>query len=284
MSDDLYDRVRLSRGQVRRLRTSSWIGLLLVLCGVVYLLSEFRVMQVSSAIWSFYALWPLILVAIGLGGLRSLRRGKVSWGAILLTMFGVFLFLHNSGLSPVLAKTSVSGVFWATVFIFIGLTIFAPNHSRRHGPFITVDIDGKRHKVAWKDAIGDLKGWKPGRTANRHWIGDVSLGGQSWVLQDLDVWHGIGDVRINLATALLEDRTYDLRIEGWIGDIRILVPANLPISADIVMNIGDVNVFEHAESGTGRAVHYVDPSYNDAVKRVHLDVELKIGDVQIVRV
>lgn len=266
------------------LRTSSWIGLLLVICGLVYLLSEFHVLHLSSTFWSFDVLWPLFLIAIGLGGLRSFARGRIPFGAILLTLFGVFLFLHNSGINPVLAKTSVSGVFWATVFIFIGLRIFAPGQSRRHGPSLTVDFDGKKHKVAWKDAIGDIKGWKPGRTSNRHWIGDVSLGGQSWVLEDLDVWHGIGDVRINLATALLEDRTYHLRIEGWIGDIRVLVPANLPISADIVMNIGDVNVFEHAESGTGRAVHYVDPSYKDAVRRVHLDVELKIGDVQVVRV
>lgn len=264
------------------MRTSSWIGLILVFGGVLYLLSEFHILVIVSGVWTFHALWPLLLVALGLGS--TVQRGRVRFGALVVALFGVFLFLHNSGLSPVLAGVSATGVFWASVLIFVGLQVFFPSPFRSRGPKISVHIDGKKHDVAWKDGFGDWGGWKAPRTANRHWIGDVSLGSQPWVLADLDIWHGIGDVRINLATAHLEDKTYELRIEGWIGDVRVLVPASLPIETNVEMNIGDVNIFEHAESGTGRRVHYQDVAFDSASKRVRLNVRLKIGDVQIVRV
>jgi lia operon protein LiaF len=264
------------------MRTSSWMGLILVAGGVLYLLSEFHLLHFTAGVWTFHALWPLLLVAIGLGS--ALHRGRIRLSSLVIALFGVFLFLHNSGLSPVFASTSVTSVFWATLLIFIGLQVFFPTSSRRKRRTISVHVDGKRHDIAWKDAVGDWRGWKAPRVANRHWIGDVSLGSQPWVLDDLDIWHGIGDVRINLATAHLEDKTYDIRIEGWIGDVRILVPASLPIAANVEMNIGDVNVFEHAESGTGRSVHYRDEAYDTASRRIKLNIQLKIGEVKIVRV
>ena len=266
------------------MRTSSWIGLLLVVGGALYLLSQFNVLQVSSGIWSFHALWPLLLVALGLGGLSGFRRGRIPWGSMVVALLGVFLFLHNSGLSPALASMSATGVFWAFVLIFIGLEVFFPKRFRSRGPRISVNIDGKRQDIYWKDTFGEWKGWKPKQAQNRHWIGDVSMGGQPWAMDDLDIWHGIGDVRINLATAHLEDRTYAVAVEGWIGDVRILVPSSLAVAVDVDVNLGDVNVFEHSESGTGRRVHFQDAAYDTETRRVHLNIQLKIGDVQVVRV
>lgn len=138
--------------------------------------------------------------------------------------------------------------------------------------------------MSFDEVVGDLSGWKPNPTGTRHWIGDVSLGSQPWVLEDLSVWNGIGDVRINLATAHLEDRSYTLAIEGWIGDIRVLVPGSITVCVDAAVGLGDVTVFEHAESGTSRQIHHEDPEFEQSERKIVLHLRLKIGDVKVVRV
>lgn len=151
-------------------------------------------------------------------------------------------------------------------------------------PRIHVNVNGKHHNLTWEEAIGDVSSWKPKHGGSRHWIGDVSLGSQAWVLDDMSVWNGIGDVRMNLATAHLEDRTYKLEVEGWIGDIRILVPSSIPVCVKAEVGLGDITVFENAQSGTSRQVYHEDPAFATSDRRIMLNLRLKIGDIQVVRV
>lgn len=257
---------------------------MLVLGGALYLLSSLHMVNLPTALWTAHALWPLLLVAVGLGGAVKRRSGhrQVSFYYLFLALFGLFLFLDDSQLIPALQRTSVSGVFWSLVLIGVGVEVFRPG--RRRHKTVKLEVNGESYEVPWKEAVGDWKTWQPKQASNRHWIGDVSLGSQPWSMEDMDVWNGIGDVRINLATAHLEDRTYELQIDGWIGDVRILVPENLPVSVKASVSLGDLAVFHDAHTGTGRSVTYADPGYDQADRRVNITVSLKIGDVQIVRV
>lgn len=298
-------------------RSSSWIGLLLVVGGAVYMLSMFHLVHLPAIMWSSDTIWALVLIILGLSGLRGFRR-TVPWGALFLFLYGVFLFCQSGLQIARLTDVSPTGVFWSLLFIYLGISVFAPkrlggwkpkvvvNWNRRRSPrgpqrpprpgtggfgdnpidvpFESVDEQSGQVEIPLGDMFGDFKNWSPKHHTTRHFIGDVSLGSEPWVMEDMSVWNGVGDVRINLATAHLEDKTYHIRVEGWVGDVRILVPASIPVSVQAEVNLGDVNVFEHAESGTGRNVYHTDVSFDTAVRRVQIDARLKIGDVQIVRV
>jgi lia operon protein LiaF len=120
--------------------------------------------------------------------------------------------------------------------------------------------------------------------SDRRWIGDISVGRNAWTLQDMELWNYIGDVRVNFATAHVEDGTYDVKIGGWIGDVRVLVPSHLSVRVDASVGMGDLTVFNEDSSGTGRRVQFEDPAFSTEKKRIILRIDLKLGDVQVVRV
>ncbi|MCL6445921.1 MAG: cell wall-active antibiotics response protein, partial [Alicyclobacillus sp.] len=119
----------------------------------------------------------------------------------------------------------------------------------------------------------------------RRVVGDLSIGQHPWVLKDMNLWNAIGDIRVNLATAHVEDGTYQLDVSGYIGDIRVLVPEGLSVDVTCSLKVGDVNVFGDRHSGMGhREVSFRDPDFDTAVKRVIIRVELIVGDVLVQRV
>lgn len=265
------------------LRASSWLGLLFIFGGGLYLLSELHVVPLHAHLWQFSVWWPLLLVAVGVSGHRHRGRWRISWWSLGLAVYGVLLFLHNTGWVARLQSVSMSAVFWALVLICVGLSAFLPR-GRRRLPFVRIRVGDHEHVVDIGDAFSNGSSWKPRGDGLRHWIGDISLGSQPWVLEDTTTWNGIGDVRLNLATAHMEDRTYHLHVEGWIGDIRVLVPNTLPVQVNAEVGLGDVTVFEDAESGTGRRLTHEDARFADAKRRVVLNLRLKIGDIEVVRV
>lgn len=68
------------------------------------------------------------------------------------------------------------------------------------------------------------------------------------------------------------------------GDIRILVPESLAVSVNACVGLGDLVLFVDRQSGTGRRLYYIDPQFDQATRHVIIDIDLKIGDVQVVRV
>lgn len=138
-----------------------------------------------------------------------------------------------------------------------------------------------RHE--WREKVfGDGRP-RPWRRDHR-WIGDLSIGRQPWVLKNLDLWNGIGDVRVNLATAHVEDGHYDIEIRGIIGDVRVLVPENLPVLVEAEVGVGDIEVFGEKHSGTKRFVSTEDPEYTTGNRQCRIAIYLRIGDVEVVRV
>ncbi len=259
------------------------VGLILVAGGVLYLLAQMNLLASFGLAVTPGTLWPLALAVIGLYGCTSWKRGRTPWFSLFLVSFGVVLFLRNSHWIPPLLQVSVWSLFWCLALILFGLYLLIPRKSRWRMKVHTRD---HVHTMDLSDVAKSWREWKRQRDthASWRWIGDISLGRQPWTLKNTELWNAIGDVRVNLTTAHIEDGTHEITIGGWIGDVRVLVPEGLAVTVNASVNLGDLTVFTDHHSGTGRKVHYVDPDFAEAAKRVIINVDLKIGDVQIIRV
>jgi len=270
------------------MRRGSWLGAIVCGFGIVYLLDQFHIIILLPVFFTWSVIWPLFLVVIGLQDFRGKAR-RFPWWAICFILYGLTLSIKHTGLVPALNQVREDGLFWALILVFFGLSLLFP---RRLRPFsVPVFHIGRTGKSAHTgDFDADMDGKKTARQGDKnkdsrwHLIGDLSIGAQPWALKDMNMWNGIGDVRVNLATAHVDEGTYHLNIGGGIGDVRVLVPTSLPVSINAGVGLGDLQVFGDCHAGSSRTVHFEDPEFADANRRCTLSVHLRIGDVQIVRV
>lgn len=263
----------------------SFLGFLLIVVGVGYLLN---LLHVLPDLLTFGVLWPLVIALYGLWELRDIRRGKIPWWGLFLLTFGGLLFLKNTHWVPTLSGVDSWDFLWALLLVFWGLSLLTPRRfGRMRTPFVNFRVNGDT-SVNWVDAeeiAGAFRNRRRSRGASsRRMIGDLSVGAHPWVLHDMALWNGIGDIRLNLATAHVEDGTYHLDVGGLIGDIRILVPGTIAVMVEAQLKVGDIHVFGNHQDGLGRHVHHEDPNFAEASKKVVIDAQLLVGDIQIVRV
>ncbi|WAH37785.1 cell wall-active antibiotics response protein LiaF [Alicyclobacillus dauci] len=273
------------------MRRSSLFGIVVVLVGLFYLLLRMQIIPVHTPWTSGSVLWPLLLVVAGLYGLVESRSKRVPWTAIFMILLGVGMSLKGTHLFPFLNVIGFWGLFFGLAIVLFGLSLIFPGRTW-FGP-IVVNVSNKGGSRSFDSNMSeDLAVSTELDRRNRSdriqtdWrlIGDLSIGRSPWVLRDMRLWNGIGDVRVNLATAHVEDGTYRLDVRGWIGDIRVLVPEDLPILVEADVSVGNVTIFGDAQTGTGRSVQLEDEMYASAARRCHLILGLRIGDVEVVRV
>jgi lia operon protein LiaF len=113
-------------------------------------------------------------------------------------------------------------------------------------------------------------------------IGNLFLTGSRWDLQDMNIWHGIGDVKIDLSRAYIHEGETVLFINGWVGDIDIYVPYDLNITLTANVNLGDIDVFGNKQGGFNRSTTLSTSGYKTATKKVRIIVSLLIGDIDVV--
>lgn len=255
--------------------SKTFIGLLLLLLGVLFLLSNTGLIEMNlSTILFIY--WPLLIIVWGLKEtitgllklLSGLRRDRwrlnhLFWGSALLAtgilLQGNKLEYFSVGLSDVWSWV------WPILIIYIGLSfILNKTHS------MSIRKDEKDINFEWN------KGEK-----RKHLIGDLNIGNEPWQLEDMQIWMGVGDTDVNLSKAIIPEGETVLEVSGWIGDITILVPQDMDIKANVDLRLGEVTLFSHQQSGSGRYLSYKSVDYETAKKRVNLRVSLAIGEVTV---
>jgi lia operon protein LiaF len=112
-------------------------------------------------------------------------------------------------------------------------------------------------------------------------IGDFHLTSGRFELDHLQIWHGIGNVVIDLSRAILLREEAVLSVEGWIGDVTIYVPVDLPVSVSAEVSVGDLEVFGHRQGGISRSIIIRSENFDQDAQRILLHVSLLVGDVKV---
>jgi len=173
---------------------------------------------------------------------------------------------------------------------------------------------GGSPKLMEADFTYNIPGWKPQveyhSTGVRsdieisHPPGTAPHGNSSWnlrfndsVLMDLVVQMGAGEAHLNLGSLNLRSvavnlgagqldvdlrghpkRSYDVQIQGGVGQATVHLPASVAISATAAGGIGEINV-RGLEKRNGR---WINPLHENAPVTIRLDVKGGVGQIDLV--
>lgn len=277
-------------------------GVLIILTGIGLLLNGLHIIT-----FGLFDLWPMLLVYFGA---RLWKQNNRIGGGILISL-GTIIALEmwfGIGIDD-LFRLAVP-----FVFIYFGFRLVR-GRTRQKGPLpkrdtvlAKEDLDFQPESMPGDEGVADepkkrsesWTKWRPpgaksgdkdGSTVYRDrmlpkdsrssLIGDFHLTSGRFELSQLHVWHGIGDVVIDLSRAMLMKEEALLVVEGWVGDVTIYVPVDLPVLVSAELTVGDLEVFSHRQGGVNRSLMIRSDHYDQAVHKVNLHISLLVGDIKV---
>ena len=179
---------------------------------------------------------------------------------ILLILLGFLILGNNVGWFDFSLGEFIHK-FWPLILIAFGLEqIFS--HSR------------KRH---WsEDKWTDFCGEKFSRT-----IGDLHLRPVSIDTGGLKTDQGAGDITIDLTSSALHEGENLVHCNLGMGDLEIIVPANVPLKASCTAGIGDIHILGKCGDGFGAKLEHQDADYANADKKIYLIAKVGLGDIRV---
>lgn len=174
--------------------------------------------------------------------------------ALIIIAIGVVVLVNNLGYADI-HLGQVWRTFWPLILIAVGLLII------------------------WGSAQARMSSGKWG-----HPIGDIKVGQEEWELHDMNVRSGMGNVQLDLSRARIPKGETKLDIEGGIGNIDVIVPADLAISAWGKVSLGSVTILGQKADGFSRELRFTSDGYPSATRKVRIDMSLALGDAKIRRV
>lgn len=238
------------------MRQYGW-GLLLVGLGTLFLLQ-------SLGVATGFSFWSVVAVLGGLtiaGDGLSRRRPDLFNLALglWLAAIGAFSILSRSGVTTVTGG-DIAGKGWPLLLVALGLSMLV-------GRGVKVHTGSTRRRM------------------ESHMVGDLSYGRDPWSLEgDITLHTFVGDLKIDLTTAVIAPGTHRIEVSQGIGDTVVKVPDTVTVRARAGANIGTVEVLGEERGGVG-FIHlereaYVPGSHADLI----IDASVRIGSVTIERV
>jgi lia operon protein LiaF len=163
-------------------------------------------------------------------------------------------------------------------------TFHNPGTKETSGPAWTSGFSGKTEPPPFHSGVHGSTNHSHvfhAKQSHSSFIGDFYLTSGRFELQYLHIWHGIGDVRIDLSRAVLTEEEAILDIQALIGNVIIYVPIDLAVSVTASVSIGDLEVLGHHQGGISRQISIATRQYESAPRKVKIFVSLLIGDIDV---
>ena len=93
----------------------------------------------------------------------------------------------------------------------------------------------------------------------------------------------MGDLNIDLSKTLLIAGENNIRADLSAGDLRIMVPANIPCSVSAACSAGDINIFGKTKNGISVELNYRDDNYDSQITKIKIRAKCSLGDIKIMR-
>ena len=121
-----------------------FIGIILILLGVGFLLDQTNVIEFSQIISTY---WPSIIILIGISGMFERKSSKV--GNYIVILLGVLLQLNKLGY----LDYNVFNLFWPIVLILIGLNVIFSKGVRSHNSNVNIETVMEKNEENWSGNI-----------------------------------------------------------------------------------------------------------------------------------
>lgn len=198
---------------------------------------------------------------------RRSDYGSIVLGAVLVVAGGLWLLdavdvveLRAAVILPsILAIVGLALIFGASTGPHSGLVVF--------GVFLTIAVIATA--VTPRDAF-------------RGGIGERSfrVGQQTALEPSYNV--GVGDLTLDLGDlALTESERVDVTVGA--GEMRVQVPADIPVRIDAAVGAGEIVLFDESTDGLSVTRTYVSPGFENADVTLTLDLDVATGKIEVTR-
>lgn len=144
-------------------------------------------------------------------------------------------------------KINIFGLIVAILFIYVGYRLLQKNDNH----------DQVQKDTAFQPEEANVK---------KSLIGEIRYTDR-FELKDFSIQQAIGDVKIDLTKALVQNGETVIIVNGWVGNIDIYVPYDLPVMVDASVFLGELEIFDKHESGVNRHITIKSPQYDEAAKK-----------------
>lgn len=241
---------------------------ILIVLGSLLILANFDIISVEIS--SFINKnWPLLLTLIGLKWFIDGIRPKVKGGS---WTFGSFLAIYS--LLVVLGKYDVIDfgfgdiwTLWPLLLIYIGIhsLLFTRGGRRKKEKMFHISFDTDHNK----------------KYRNSTFVEDIHFAEENWTLEPLDLWTGVGNYYFDFTKAYIPEGETPIKLEGWVGDVRMLMPENLAFRIEASANVANIKILNNSADGIRKDYYYETPDYDIATKKVHIVMQFQVGDIRI---
>jgi lia operon protein LiaF len=267
------------------MRTASQIVVACILLGIGVILLLINLGVVSLEFQSFLDLfYPYVFLLLGvillIQSLKMHSSSRLFFG-LFLTVFSSLLILDDNGILTFHFSDFWS--LWPLIFIYIGVKKLLFKKKKKSPKILTYTYsseNGSQHFHSDMD-------WDQKNSQGKNvLVGNFEFKKSNWSLEPMNLVNAVGNYYIDFSKAFIPDQETPVFIKGRIGDVKIILPEDVPVKIEAFNSIGDIKLFKESYDQIGRGdwVTYISPDYEEATRKIHIRVKLSIGSIRIDRV
>ncbi|MSQ11275.1 MAG: hypothetical protein EXR48_01025 [Dehalococcoidia bacterium] len=105
--------------------------------------------------------------------------------------------------------------------------------------------------------------------------------GEGWRADAATLRTGFGELVLDLTRADVPEGEHAIDAQGLVGGLEVIVPRDLALSVDAEVILGAIHVLGRSADGLARVLTFTSPDYATASRKVRLNAELAIGELQV---
>ncbi|HLS61617.1 MAG TPA: cell wall-active antibiotics response protein LiaF [Virgibacillus sp.] len=240
-------------------------AVLLIGLGTMLVLDNLGIIESNfNEAWHF--IYPSFFIIFGIVLLfKYVNKSGGNW------MFGSFIIIFGSMLwlgRLAVIEFQFADLFklWPLLIIYVGFSLFGLTNRWRKP---RVHIINDKHKHSYQEF------------GKRFSIGDVEFKEENWRVEPLNLWNAAGDYYLDFSKAYIPEEEIPIRIDSWAGDIQILLPENIDVRIAASVKAGEINLFGRTADGINCDLHFETPGYDEAVRKLDIELDLKAGSIKV---
>ncbi|WP_257391880.1 cell wall-active antibiotics response protein LiaF [Mesobacillus jeotgali] len=255
-----------------RTRSVNQIAVAIILAGLGIILLLVNLGVISWEIKELFVVtYPFLLLMYGL---VTLLKKQFGWGLFI----GVFSSLLVMDRFDVMAFRFLDvWKLWPLLLIYVGVTILTGK--RKINVIYQPDQTSGKQEERFPESNGNSM-----RKIRGASIGKVTFKEQNWAVEPMDLYNMVGEYFIDFSKGFIPDRETPIRVRGWVGEVKMLIPEGVPVKVNAVIGVGEVKLFDYAQEQIKHVIAYKSDDYDAAVRKLNITIELKIGSVRVDRV
>lgn len=255
-----------------RTRSMNQIAAAVILSGLGIILLLVNLGVISLEIKELFVVtYPFLLTVYGL---VTLLHRQLGWGAFII-LFSSLLIMDRFGL--IVFQFLDVWKLWPLLLVYFGVSMLLGK--RKIKVIYRTDLPSVEQLENIPESAAN--GLKKIRGVS---VGKVTFKKPNWAVEPMDLYNMVGDYFIDFSKGFIPDRETTIRVRGWVGEVKMLIPEDIPVKINAVIGIGEVKMFDYDQEQVKHVIAYKSDDYDAAVKKLNITIELKIGSVRIDRV